>query len=313
MENKKIAYLYLVITFCAWGSLYVVSKFALEKVPVVTVLCLRYFIAGITLCLINKNRKKKRIERKDIKYVVFIGVAGYFLSVGAQLLGIELSDASMASLVNSMNPIAIMIFAAIILKEKLTVKKVISVILAVIGVYIIIGDVKGSGEMLGILFSVFSVISWAFVSIMVKRITQKYDSSIITTYCMFIAAACTCPFSIIEVATKTNIQFDWTAIISLLYMGIICTALAYTLWNKSLSIIEAGTCSLFYPLQPMVSVLLGMIFLGEKINMNFIFGAVLIIGGALFSIVEKKNYNAKSQLDTKINFRHNQLSSKSIH
>lgn len=283
MENKKIAYLYLVITFCAWGSLYVVSKFVLGKVPVVTVLCLRYFIAGITLFFINNNRKEKKIEQKDIKYVLLIGFAGYFLSVGAQLLGIKLSDASMASLVNSMNPITIMIFAAIILKEKLTVKKVICVILALIGVYIIIGDVKGNGQILGILFSIFSVILWSFVSVIVRRITQKYAASIITTYCMFIATACTLPFSIIELITTSNIQFDWLVIISLLYMGVICTALAYVFWNKSLSLIEAGTCSLFYPVQPMVSVILGMIFLGEQININFIFGAALIIGGALLA------------------------------
>lgn len=283
MENKKIAYLYLVITFCAWGSLYVVSKFVLGKVPVVTVLCLRYFIAGITLFFINNNRKEKKIERKDIKYVLLIGFVGYFLSVGAQLLGIKLSDASMASLVNSMNPITIMIFAAIILKEKLTVKKVICVILALIGVYIIIGDVKGNGQILGILFSIFSVILWSFVSVIVRRITQKYAASIITTYCMFIATACTLPFSIIELITTSNLQFDWSAIISLLYMGVICTALAYVFWNKSLSLIEAGTCSLFYPVQPMVSVILGMIFLGEQININFIFGAALIIGGALLA------------------------------
>lgn len=290
MENKKIAYLYLVITFCAWGSLYVVSKFVLGKIPVVTVLCLRYFIAAITLFFINNNIKENKIERKDIKYVLLIGFAGYFLSVGAQLLGIKLSDASMASLVNSMNPITIMIFAAIILKEKLTIKKVICVILAVIGVYIIIGDVKGNGQTLGILFSILSVILWSFVSVIVRRITQKYDASIITTYCMCIATACTFPFSIIELITTSNIQFDWSVVVSLLYMGIVCTALAYVFWNKSLSMIEAGTCSLFYPVQPMVSVILGMIFLGEQININFILGAVLIIGGALLGT---KTYSKK--------------------
>lgn len=288
MGDRKIAYLYLIITFCAWGSLYVVSKFVLGKIPVVTVLCLRYFIAGITLFFINKNRKEKKIERQDLKYVFLIGFVGYFLSVGAQLLGIKLSNASIASLVNAMNPIAIMIFAAIILKEKLTVKKVICVILAVVGVYIIIGDIKGSGQVLGILFSIFSVILWSFVSVIIRRITQKYAASQITTYCMFIATACTVPFSISELIITSNVQFDWPVIISLLYMGVVCTALAYVFWNKSLSIVEAGECSLFYPVQPMVSVILGVIFLGEHININFIFGAILIIGGVLFSILGKK-------------------------
>lgn len=230
MTNKKMAYLYLIITFCAWGSLYVVGKFALGKVPVVTVLFLRYLIAGVALFLVNGKSKIKKIERQDFKYIFLVGFVGYFLSVGAQLIGIKLSNASIASLVNAMNPVTIMFFAAIILKEKLT----------------------------------------------------------ITIFGMFIAAACTFPVSICELIVTPNVQFNGSVIISLLYMGIVCTALAYVFWNKSLSMIEAGTCSLFYPVQPMVSAMLGMLFLGEKINANFIFGAILIIGGVLFSIIGKK-------------------------
>jgi drug/metabolite transporter (DMT)-like permease len=288
MTNKKTVYLYLIITFCAWGSLYVVGKFVLGKVPVFTVLFLRYFIAGVTLLFVMKKSQIKQVEKKDYKYIIFIGVAGYFLSVGAQLVGIKLANASMASLVNSMNPITITIFAAIILKEKLTVKKVICVISAVVGVYIIIGGVKGSVQILGILFSVSSVILWSFVSVIVRRITQKYPSLQITTYGMLIAVLCTLPISIYELTTTSNVTFDWKVIISLLYMGLVCTALAYVLWNKSLSTIEAGTCSLFYPVQPMVSVLFGFMFLGERIDINFVFGAILIIGGVLYSILGKR-------------------------
>lgn len=288
MANKRTAYLYLIITFCAWGSLYVVSKFVLGKVPVLTVLFLRYFIAGVTLYFIFKNGEYKKVELKDYKYIFLIGFLGYFLSVGSQLLGIKFSSASVASLVNSMNPITIMIFAAIILKEKMTKKKIACVVLAVVGVYIIIGGIKGNGQVLGILFSVLSVISWSFVSTIVKRVTQKYTAIQVTTYSMLVAALCTLPFSTYEFIRTENVHFDWTAILSLLYMGLVCTALAYILWNKSLSMIEAGNCSLFYPVQPMVSVFLGFICLGERIEIKFIIGAVLIIVGVLFSVIEKK-------------------------
>lgn len=291
MANRKIAYLYLLITFCAWGSLYVVSKFVLGKVPVVTVLFLRYLIAGVALFFIGHKNNAKKIERKDIKYIIIIGCIGYFLSVGAQLIGIKLSSASIASLVNAMNPIAIMIFAAIILQERLTAKKVICVVIAMLGVYIIIGDIKGSGQVVGILFSIISVLLWALVSVIVRRITQKYGALQVTTYSMFVATICTLPLSIHELIVTPNVQFNASVIISLLYMGLVCTALAYVLWNKSLSIIEASTCSLFYPLQPMVSALLGAMFLGESITINFLIGAILIIGGMLISILGKKQVN----------------------
>lgn len=288
MTNKKVAYLYLLITFCVWGSLYVVGKLVLGKVPVITVLFLRYLIAGITLFFVLGKSKTKKIEHQDYKYIFLIGFVGYFLSIGLQFMGIKLSSASVASLVNSMNPITITVFAAIILKEKFTIRKIVCVILAIIGVYIIIGGISGNRQVLGIIFSILSVISWSFVSVIVRRITQKYSAIQITAYCMFVAAVCTLPFSGYELITEHSAQFDSNIILLLLYMGVVCTALANVLWNKSLSMIEAGTCSLFYPIQPMVSVLFGCMFLGENIDIRFVLGAILIIGGVLVGILEKR-------------------------
>lgn len=292
MKERKIAYLYLVITFCTWGSYYVVSKFVLGKVPVLTILFLRYLIAGSILLFILKRRGFQKIEREDYKYILLIGFVGYFLSSGAQLFGAKLANASLASLINSMNPVFTMVFASFALKEKITVKKIVCIALAIMGVYIIIGGVRESGQAIGILLSVFAVISWAFAAVMSRKITQKYDAFQISTYTILIAVICNFPGSLLELMTSSNIQFDWTAVLSLLYLGIVCTAIGFVLWNKSLSMLEASNCTLLYPIQPMVSVLLGSIFLGETINMNFVFGAVLIIGGVVYSIIGKKEISA---------------------
>jgi drug/metabolite transporter (DMT)-like permease len=182
----------------------------------------------------------------------------------------------------------IILFAVPINKEKLTVKKVVCVILAVIGVYIIIGGIDGNGQILGILISICSVILWSFASVTVRRVTQKYDPFQITTYGIIGGFIFSFPVAAYELMTTGNVQFDFKVILSLIYMGLICTALAHVLWNKSLSILEASTCSLFYPVQPMVAGLLGWMFLREDININFIVGAVLIIGGVLTSIVNKR-------------------------
>lgn len=295
MKNRNAAYLYLLVTFFAWGSLYVVSKFVLGKVPPFTVSFIRYLIAGTALFFILKKRKPKKIEKHDYKYIFLIGFVGYTMATCAQLLGTKFSNASLASLINSMNPISIMILAAIILKEKLTVKKVVCILMSIIGVYIIIGGASENVQVLGILISVFAVLTWSLMSVYVRKIAQKYDAIQITAYGIIIAAFCTFPLSVTELALS-SVQFDWTIVLWLLYMGIVCTALAHVLWNKSLSVLEASTCSSFYPLQPMVAVLLGWIFLGEKMNFNFIIGAVLIIAGVLISLIEPKTQKSAKEL-----------------
>ena len=118
--------------------------------------------------------------------------------------------------------------------------------LAITGTVIILGGGNKGGEIIGILFSLCSVISWSAMSVIVRKITQKYDSLQVTAYA--------------------------------------CTAISHVLWNKSLSLIEASSCSLFYPLQPMISALLGSLLLGEIINLRFISGALLIIFGIIYSV-----------------------------
>lgn len=75
----------------------------LDKLPLFTVACLRYVIAVAVLLTVVHVRKLGKIEKGDWKYVFMVGFLGYFLSLGAQLIGTKLSNASLASLVNSTN------------------------------------------------------------------------------------------------------------------------------------------------------------------------------------------------------------------
>jgi len=292
-SNGRLAYLYLFITFFAWGSLYVVSKFVLGDIPVLTVANVRYVLAAGILYLVLRGRSGRTIEKQDYKYVFIVGTFGYFMSMGVQLLGTKLANASLASLINSLNPLSIMVFAAILLKEKITPSKIISIVMALVGVVVILGNVSGAGHLEGILLSLVSVILWSFITVLVRKLSKKYDPLAITTYGMLVAAIWTLPFAIYDIGIAKTAAFSPPIIAGLLYMGVICTALAYYLWNKSLSMIEASRCGLFYPLQPMVSALLGWLFLGEAITTRFVVGAILIVGGVMFSIFEKPSKSTK--------------------
>lgn len=289
MTPRQRAYLYLLFTFAAWGSLYVVSKVALAYVSVFTVLFSRYLIAGIALAFVLPTRPKTKFARADYKYVLAIGLIGYFLSIAAQLLGTKLAGASLASLVNSMNPVFIILFAAFLLKERITREQVIAVLITLVGTYIVLGGGEGGGQTIGILASLASVVSWAAMSVLVRKVTAKYDPVVVTTYAIWTAMAASFPFCAYEWLTAPGgaLLNGWL-VAALLYIGLLCTALPHVLWNKSLSMIEAGRCALFYPLQPLTSAFLGWLCLDETISWSFAVGAALIIGGVLFSMTERK-------------------------
>jgi drug/metabolite transporter (DMT)-like permease len=287
MNERQKAYLYLIITTAAWGSLYVAGKYIVQHIPAYTLLFLRYCIAVCILYFLYKKSPHKKVEKGDLKYLMAIGFFGYFGGIGLQLAAIKYCDASLASLINSTNPIVIILLAIPILKEKVTLHKLIAIGITILGAGIIIGHVEGGGVTVGILLSVLSVLAWSFSTVLVRLVSSKYDTLTITLYGMTVAIFCAFPVSAFQIVKDGTTWSDVTpgVVAAVLYVGIICTSLALFLWNKALSMADAATCSLFYPIQPLVSALLGTMLLGEVITVRFIFGGLLIIAGILYSVL----------------------------
>ena len=283
--SKTVGYIYLVLTFVIWGSLYVAAKSVMAEIPSTAVLASRYAIAVVALYFVMRKRGFKKIKKEHRKMLFAVGFVGYFCGIAFQLLGTDLIDASLASLINSLNPVVIPIIAAIFLKERLNAKTVMSIILSVIGVYIILG-IGGGGSFWGIVINILSLLFWSASCCMVRGISQDYDPIQITLYAMAIALCFATPTATYEVAV-TPCHLSWGGLMSLLYIGLVCTALSHVFWNRSLKILPATTCSLFYPIQPLTSAVMAMLFLGESLSASFIIGAVLICISMVITVTKR--------------------------
>ena len=287
----KKSYVYLLTTFMLWGSLYVVSQFVLGKIPTFTVAMFRYLIAFIALSLISLKSEKEKIEKSDYKYFFIMGFIGYFISVDCQLLGTKIAGGSMASLINSLNPVIISVMAMIILNEKLEMNKIAGIILSLFGVYMIIGT-GANIQFLGVLISFIAVIGWAFMSVISRKISNKYSALTLTKVSMLIATVCNIPVSFLEVqVTHPLIQVDLGAVLGLVY-----TAFTNILWNKSLSLLPANTCSAFYPIQTLTSSFLGVVVFHEVLTTSFVLGSAFIIVGVLISLLFKKRTRKEKEV-----------------
>lgn len=274
-NNKAVAYGLLVLTFFVWGSIYVASKYAMGSLPPVAIAGGRYAIAAVAL-LPFYLKSGQRVEKEDIKYFFLIGGVGYFASMTANALGIKLAGASTASLINSLNPVAISAMAAWILREKIQPKTIVCLGLSVAGALIITWGTAAGGE-LGIVFSSLSVLLWAVASVIMRRLGGKYNAVTVT----FLSALVSLVFYIPAGAADIIMNRDWIslapgAVAAVVYMGLFGTGLGGALWAKCLSMLEAGTCSLFYPLQVIFSAILGALFLQEQFTLAFFAGAVCI-------------------------------------
>lgn len=270
-------------TFLCWGSLYVVSKIALETIPPVTVLALRYLVAIPALALLLKMRGVlKPLRREHVGTMLAIGLLGYFLSFCVQMLGISRLSGSVSSLLGAMNPIFIPILAAIFLGERLTAEKVGCVLLSMAGVVLIVG-VNGTVDAAGAVLMLLSVFLWSSTSIIIRRLAGAYDPMQVAMMAMLFALPFTGAWAAAELHDNPC-TVTLPAALAVLFMGLVGTAAAHSLWNYSLSKMDASFCSMFYPLQPLVASILGVLILHEQITPSFLAGGTIICCGIVAAV-----------------------------
>ena len=282
--HKYLGQLYLIIAASSWGGLYVVSKVVMDFIQPMELVWVRYLIALVILIAIGRIKGEKwKIDKKDIPLIVFIGICGYVLSIWAQFAGTQLSSAQTGSVITSASPAFMVLFAAGILHEKITLRKGFSVFLATIGVLLIvgIGPVDASFQ-LGAAILVLAAVTWALISVLIKKVPEHYSIRLITTYAMIAAALVMTPFELPQVdGAFFAALMNPVVLAGILYIGIIATALAFYFWNKGLQMVDASTGGIYFFFQPLVGTFLGWAFLGEPIGIPFLAGSALIIGSVV--------------------------------
>lgn len=291
MKNTLLGSLYLILASSIWGGMYVVVKVVVSVIPPLELVWMRYVIAIVALLIIGFITKQKwRIEKRYFLIIIAIGIIGNAISIVAQETGTMLSTAQMGAIITSSTPAFMVIFARLILKERMTLRKGISVCLATVGVFLIvgIGDVNMSGTLGGIALLI-AALTWALMSVLVKLLPSDYSQIVVTTYSILVALIVLTPFVLPRLHEINISQLTPPTIWGgLLYLGIVSTAGGFLLWNRGLQMLNASSGGIFFFFQPLVGTLLGWIILGENIGLTFWIGSILILTGVLFVINEKK-------------------------
>jgi drug/metabolite transporter (DMT)-like permease len=282
--NKRLwGALSLSLATSIWGGLYVVSKYVMDFVPPFTLLWLRYIIAGLVLGILMVLFRQHKIERRDLMLLVWIGFIGYFVSIGAQFVGTKLSDAHTGALLTTSSPVFTVLLARPLLQESLDMRKLIALFLAMLGIVMVIGlNPEGETSLPGSVFLIIAAVTWALLSIYVKKASARYSTLTITTYAVLFAVLFTTPAAMMEIQFNEVQLFANNLVwMGTLYIGIISTAVALFLWNKGMDLMDAGVGSLFMCFQPLVGSILGWLWLNESLTWGFVIGAVLILAGLI--------------------------------
>ena len=291
MSNRVWGSIFLTIAASVWGGMFVAVRIAVEYIPPIPLVWMRYLVALVVLLFVAwKQGINLKARKKDLPILLGVGLIGHTISIVTQEYGTMFSSAQMGSVITSATPAFMLIFAVWLLKERLTIRKILSIILATVGVLLIAGlDGIDTSKQLGALFSTIAALTWALMSVMLKLIPSRYSPLMINIYAVCVAIVCLTPINLPTVENLPWEQILQPEIIgSVVYMGAISTSIAFLLWNKGLLLMDATASGLFFFFQPIVGTFLGWLILGEEITLNFWIGSALIFIGVFLITVRNE-------------------------
>ncbi len=285
------AHLSLFATSLIFGLNYWVSKGLMPGSfnPVQLVL-LRAVGALILVWTIQLFYDNEKIARKDMLLLFVCSLFGITLNQGLFYLGLNLTSPVDASIIHTANPILVMLIAAFIIKERITLLKSVGIFLGMSGALIIVlygkHKVIGTGTLEGNLLILANGLSYAIYLVMVKPIMAKYKPLTVLKWVFLFGFILTLPFIAIN---KEPIQ--WQAVtlkawIALLYIIVFNSFVAYLLIVYALKNVKATVAGFYAYLQPLIAAIIGIVIGVELPDMVKIAAAILIFTGVY--LVSKK-------------------------
>ena len=293
---KKYFFIIIGMPIVFWALVFPFIKIALEELSPVNLTIMRLLVVCIVflILLIVKPNKFSKIQKKDIIPIFLVGFLGIILYHFGLNYGEQYISASAASVIIATIPIFVVILAAIFLKEKITLKIVLGVLLSLVGVVVISTVGKSDGlfkikYISGALAVLLAAVLGAGYTVAGKKMLQRYSALSLTVYVCLLGSLGLIPFissSLFEEVAAMSLT-GWSVVI---FLGVFPTVIGYVLWYVALEIKSASEISVYLYFVPVLSTIISYILFRDEITWLFVFGGALVILG--LHVVNKQSSKA---------------------
>ncbi|HBB96868.1 MAG TPA: hypothetical protein DC054_15930 [Blastocatellia bacterium] len=285
-----------------WGSTWLFIKLGLADLPPLTFAGIRFLVASLILsALILARGVRWPRSRRDWSLIAIVGLLQFTLNYGLVFWGEQYIPSGLAAVLQSTFPAFGLVIAHLYLPyERLTTRKVVGVLMGVVGLAIIFSNqltIAGHLALLGSVALVASAFFGAYSNVLVKAYAREVDPQVLAAGQMIFGFP---PLLIIGIATEGNpFRFHWTmtAVISLAYLVVVGSVIAFALYYWLVRHMEVTKTMLIALVTPVVAVLLGMIVLHEKLNWRLFVGAACIISGIGLIVLRNRQKTVSTSED----------------
>ncbi len=281
----------IIISMTIWGTIGVfVRDITLSSIEIAF---FRAFLGSCFLILVS-ILKRDKIDKRILKMnLIFLSLSGIMLGINwiSLFQAMKYTTISNAILSYYFAPVFIAIFSAILLKEKISVKNIICLIVSILGLSLIIksGDMEvanGYDHLKGILYGLTGAVLYAII-VMLNKYIKGMSGVQSTLIQLSISAIVLVPMAFsgglvdfVGMSIKT-----W---ILILVLGIVHTGVAYVLYFSSIKDVKSQSIAILSYLDPIVAIMISFLFLGEPMGVSQVLGGTLILSTAYLSERVKK-------------------------
>ena len=266
-----------------WGIGFAFAKAGLNEFPPLFLMGLRFSLASLVLLWFVP------IPRGQLKQIFWISLVGSTLQYGMTFTGLSMLDASLAIIIIHLEVPFSVLLAAIILKDKPGIQRILGMLISFAGIVLIAGQPSLRGQLSAILLTAAGAMMWAVGQVMVKRLKNPPSGFALTAWIgVFSGPQMILGSFIFEDSQLESLSnASWIGWGVILYLALIMTVLGYGIWYSVLSRNPVSKVMPVMLLLPVFTIASSMFFLGEHPSLMIFMGAAVVIGGVSMIVITK--------------------------
>lgn len=293
MTHQMKAFIYLALATLAFSSMELAGKFVAGHLTSLQVTFLRFVIGFLMLlpfAIVEMKKRRIRFTVGDLGWLALLGLCNIVIAMVLLQQAVTLIPASLAAILISSNPIFVVLFASLILHEKITFQTVLGLASSIFGLVLVTNVLHSVSAVnsLGLLAGLGAAVFFGLYTVLSKKVVKRLGGMMTNVGSFFMGSLMVLVVLLIrgEPVLQGLNRTTWWPV---LYLGLIVTGFAYLCFLRGLALIDASKGAIIFFFKPIVASLLAFLILQETLGWNVIVGTAFVIAGSGIMILKKSS------------------------
>ncbi len=296
MTSSK-AYIAILTAMVIWACSGIATKVGLTAFAPITLVTMRFVMAVALMLLVGwASRSLVRLKRKDVPLFLLAGFVQPFLYFMFESYSLKmLASPTIAEALLSTGPLFAPLFAWLLLRERVTWRNIVGIVISTAGMLLLIVDVGGAtfdiGSPMGIVLAMLAVFSAVLYTILLRKMPARYNSLSIVLYVQMSALLFFVPvWALTDGRHLSDMTFSWQAFGAVGFLAVFSSVAAFVLFCYAVRRLGVTRANAFNNIRPVFTALIMLAFFGEQLPwLKWLGIAVVIVGLFICQSSSKKH------------------------